>query len=134
MMPLFTLVIPGSATTAVMMGGLLMIGLQPGPLLFVNNPDFVWTVFGSFYVGNVALVFLTLLLTPLMASILFVRTSILYPIVIAVVVFGVYAIEYSTGNIVIALVSGALGLVRSEERRVGKECVSTCRSWWSPDH
>ena len=111
MIPLFTLGIPGSATTAVMMGGLLMIGLQPGPLLFVNNPDFVWAVFGSFWVGNVALVFLTLLLTPMLASVLYVSTAILYPIILAIIVFGVYAIEYSTGNVVIAVIAGAVGLV-----------------------
>ena len=111
MIPLFTLGIPGSATTAVMMGGLLMIGLQPGPLLFVNNPDFIWTVFGSFWVGNIALVFLTLLLTPALAAILFVPTALLYPIVLAVVVFGVYAIEYSTGSILIAVIAGVAGVV-----------------------
>lgn len=111
MIPLFTLGIPGSATTAVMMGGLLMIGLQPGPLLFVNNGDFIWSVFGSFWVGNLALVFLTLLLTPLLASMLFVQVALLYPVVIAIVVFGVYAIEYSTANILIAVGAAAIGLV-----------------------
>lgn len=111
MIPLFTLGIPGSATTAVMMGGLLMIGLQPGPLLFVNNPDFVWTVFGSFWVGNIALVFLTLLLTPALAAILFVPTALLYPIVLAIVAFGVYAIEYSTGSIFIAVLAGVIGVL-----------------------
>ncbi|MDF2619047.1 MAG: protein of unknown function transrane [Xanthobacteraceae bacterium] len=111
MIPLFTLGIPGSATTAVMMGGLLMIGLQPGPLLFVNNPDFVWTVFGSFWVGNIALVFLTLLLTPALAAILFVPTALLYPMVLAVVAFGVYAIEYSTASIFIAVLAGVVGVV-----------------------
>lgn len=111
MIPLFTLGIPGSATTAVMMGGLLMIGLQPGPMLFVNNPDFVWATFGSFYVGNVALVFLTLALTPLLAAILYISTAYLYPVVMAVVVFGVFAIEYSTTNILIAIVAGGIGLL-----------------------
>lgn len=111
MIPLFTLGIPGSATTAVMMGGLLMIGLQPGPLLFVNNPDFVWTVFGSFWVGNIALVFLTLLLTPALAAILFVPTALLYPMVLAVVAFGVYAIEYSTASIFIAALAGVVGVI-----------------------
>jgi len=111
MIPLFTLGIPSSATTAVMMGGLLMIGLQPGPMLFVENPDFVWTVFGSFWVGNVALVFLTLLLTPLLAAVLYVSTAILYPIVIAIIVFGVFAIEYSMSNIVVAVIAGGAGLV-----------------------
>lgn len=111
MIPLFTLGIPGSATTAVMMGGLLMIGLQPGPLLFVENPEFVWSVFGSFAIGNLALVFLTLLLTPLLASALFISTAILYPIVIAIVVFGVFAIDYSMFSVLLAVIAGAVGLV-----------------------
>ncbi|MGK7295505.1 MAG: tripartite tricarboxylate transporter permease [Candidatus Wenzhouxiangella sp. M2_3B_020] len=111
MIPLFTLGIPGSATTAVMMGGLIMLGLQPGPLLFVNDSEFVWTVFGSFYVGNLSLVFLTLLLTPLLASILLIKPSLLYPAVLTVVVFGVFTIEYSMWSVTVALAAGALGLI-----------------------
>lgn len=111
MIPLFTLGIPGSATTAVMMAGLLMLGLQPGPLLFVNNGDFIWAVFGSFWIGNVMLVFLTLLLTPFLASILFIAVAILYPIVFAIIAFGVFAIDYSMSGLMIALVAGVVGLV-----------------------
>ncbi|MCL4155515.1 UNVERIFIED_CONTAM: hypothetical protein GTU68_044509 [Idotea baltica] len=111
MIPLFTLGIPGSATTAVMMGGLLMLGLQPGPLLFTNNGDFIWTVFGSFWIGNLMLVFLTLLLTPLLASVLFISTALLYPAVLATVVFGVFAIEYSMSAVIITLLAGTFGLI-----------------------
>ncbi|MFC6487812.1 tripartite tricarboxylate transporter permease [Nitratireductor sp. GCM10026969] len=111
MIPLFTLGIPGSATTAVMMGGLLMLGLQPGPLLFVNNGDFIWTVFGSFWIGNVMLVFLTLLLTPLLASLLFISSAILYPMVFAIIVFGVFSIGYSMSGVTIALLAGFFGLI-----------------------
>ncbi|MDH2329023.1 tripartite tricarboxylate transporter permease [Cereibacter sp. SYSU M97828] len=111
MIPLFTLGIPGSATTAVMMGGLLMIGLQPGPLLFMEQPDFVWSVFGSFAIGNLALVFLTLLLTPLLAASLFVPLALLYPIVLTIVMFGVFAIDYSTFSVTLAIVAGVLGVV-----------------------
>ncbi len=111
MIPLFTLGIPGSATTAVMMGGLLMLGLQPGPLLFSNNGDFIWTVFGSFWIGNLMLVFLTLLLTPLLASILFVSTALLYPAVFATVIFGVFAIEYSMSGVFITILAGIFGLI-----------------------
>ncbi len=111
MIPLFTLGIPGSATTAVMMGGLLMLGLQPGPLLFTNNGDFIWTVFGSFWIGNLMLVFLTLILTPLLASILFISTALLYPAVIATVIFGVFAIEYSMSAVFIMILAGTFGLI-----------------------
>lgn len=111
MIPLFTLGIPGSATTAVMMGGLIMIGLQPGPLLFIENPQFVWSVFGSFAIGNLALVFLTLLLTPLLAAALFVPTAYLYPIVIAIVVYGVFAIDNSTFNVMLTILAGGAGII-----------------------
>ena len=111
MIPLFTLGIPGSATTAVMMAGLLMLGLQPGPLLFVNNGDFIWAVFGSFWIGNLMLVFLTLLLTPMLAALLFIATAILYPIVFAIIVFGVFAIDYSMTGLAIALAAGIFGLI-----------------------
>lgn len=111
MIPLFSLGIPGSATTAVLMGGLLMVGLQPGPLLFVEQPEFVWSVFGSFVVGNISLVFLTLLLTPLLASALYVPIAYLYPIVISIVVYGVFAIDYSMYNVMVAIIAGVVGLI-----------------------
>lgn len=111
MIPLFTLGIPGSATTAILLGGLMMIGLQPGPMLFTNNPDFVWTVFGTFWVGNLMLFFLTLLLIPLLSSIVFISTAILYPIVIGIVAYGVYSINGSMADVTIALISGGIGYV-----------------------
>ena len=111
MIPLFTLGIPGSATTAVLFGGLLMIGLQPGPRLFVDNADFVWTVFGTFWIGNLMLVVLTSLLIPFLARIVFVPTAVLYPIVFALVTFGVYSINYSMGDVTIALIAGVVGYV-----------------------
>lgn len=109
MVPMFTLGIPGSATTAIMLGGLLMLGLQPGPLLFTNNPDFVWTVFGSFWIGNVMLLFLTLLMIPLLASVVFVSTALLYPVVIGMILFGVFSINYSMSDVLLALGAGVLG-------------------------
>jgi putative tricarboxylic transport membrane protein len=111
MIPLFALGIPASGTTAVLLGGLLMVGLQPGPLLFATNPDFVWTVFGSFWVGNLMLVVLTLALIPFLAAIVFVPTAILYPTVIGIVTFGVYSINYAMSDVAIALVAGAVGFV-----------------------
>jgi putative tricarboxylic transport membrane protein len=111
MIPLFALGIPSSGTTAVLLGGLLMVGLQPGPLLFANNPDFVWTVFGSFWIGNLMLVVLTTLMIPILASIVFVSTAVLYPIVFGIVMFGVYSINYSMGDIVLALIAGGVGFI-----------------------
>jgi putative tricarboxylic transport membrane protein len=111
MIPLFTLGIPGSATTAVLMGGLLMVGLQPGPSLFQQNPEFIWTLFGTFYIGNLSLVFITLLLTPLLAATIFISRALLFPLVLCVVVFGVYSIGYSMVDVFVVLVFGGLGYV-----------------------
>ncbi|NDV86576.1 TctA subunit of the tripartite Tricarboxylate transport(TTT) family protein [Aurantimonas aggregata] len=111
MIPLFTLGIPGSATTAVLLGGLLMVGLQPGPLLFANNPEFVWTVFGTFWTGNLMLVGLTILLIPVLASIVYISRGLLYPAVIGIVVFGVYSINFSLNDVGIALFAGVIGFV-----------------------
>lgn len=88
-----------------------MVGLQPGPLLFTTSPDFVWTVFGSFWIGNMMLVVLTTLLIPVLASIVYVSTAVLYPIVIGIVIFGVYSIHYSMSDVTIALIAGTIGFV-----------------------
>lgn len=111
MIPLFALGIPGSATTAVLLGGLLMIGLQPGPMLFENEPDFVWTVFGTFWTGNLMLVILTILLIPVLSTIVFVSRALLYPCVIGIVIFGVYSINFSMFEVTLAVVAGAVGFL-----------------------
>lgn len=109
MIPLFTLGIPGSGTTAIMLGGLLMLGLQPGPLLFEQNPDFVWPVIGTFYTGNLMLVVLTILLTPLLASLVFIPAAYLFPIVMGIVVYGVFSVNYSFFDLGLAMGFGVLG-------------------------
>jgi putative tricarboxylic transport membrane protein len=116
MIPLFTLGIPGSGTTAVMLGGLLMLGLQPGPLLFQEHPDFVWPVIGTFYVGNVLLVFLTILLVPVLAAIVYLRLSLLLPLVAGIVVYGVYSVNYLMFDVWCALIFGVLGYVMAKLR------------------
>ncbi|MCD2185005.1 tripartite tricarboxylate transporter permease [Rhizobium sp. GN54] len=109
MIPMFALGIPGSGTTAVLMGGLLMIGLQPGPMLFQTQSEFVWTIFGSFYIGNLALVAITILLTPILASCAFVRPSYLFPAVIAIIAFGIYGINNAMFEVVLVIGFGLLG-------------------------
>lgn len=111
MVTLFTLGIPGSATTAVLLAGLLMLGLQPGPLLFQTHSEFVWTLFGTFYVGNLVLVFMTLGLVPLLAAAIFVPRAYLYPSVFAIILYGVFSINYSMFDILVVLAFGALGYV-----------------------
>src|SRR5574337_1785619 len=68
MVPMLSLGIPGSGATAVMLGGLILYGLKPGPLLFVENADFVWAVIASMFLGNVILIIMNLPLVPLFAS------------------------------------------------------------------
>ena len=65
MVPMLTLGIPGSATTAIMLGGLMMWGLRPGPMLFEKNPQFVWGLIASQYIANVMLLILSTLFIPL---------------------------------------------------------------------
>jgi putative tricarboxylic transport membrane protein len=109
MIPLFTLGIPGSGTTAIMLGGLLMLGLQPGPLLFQEHPDFVWPVIGTFYTGNLMLVVLTIVLTPVLASLVFIRPAYLFPVVLGIVLYGVFSIKYSFFDVAMAIAFGVLG-------------------------
>ena len=114
MIPMFALGIPGSGTTAVLMGGLLMIGLQPGPTLFQTQSAFVWTIFGSFYIGNLALVGITILLTPLLASCAFAKPGYLFPAVMAIVMYGIYSINNSMFEVMLAIGFGVLGYVMTK--------------------
>src|SRR5690606_4651590 len=111
MIPLFTLGIPGSGTTAIMLGGLLMLGLQPGPLLFEQHADFIWPVIGTFYTGNLILFVLTILLVPVLASIVFIPIQVLFPMVTGIVLYGVYGLNNSIFDIGVALFFGVLGYV-----------------------
>jgi putative tricarboxylic transport membrane protein len=111
MIPLFTLGIPGSGTTAVMLGGLLMLGLQPGPQLFAQQPEFIWSLIGSFYIGNLVLVFLTLALIPALAALVFLRVSLLFPIVIAMIFFGIYSINNDVADVGIGVLFGLVGWI-----------------------
>lgn len=109
MVTLFTLGIPGSATTAVLLAALLMLGLQPGPRLFSQHGDFVWALFGTFYVGNFVLVVLTTALVPLLAAAIFIPRAYLYPVVLAVITYGIYSLNYSLFDLLIVVLCGIVG-------------------------
>jgi putative tricarboxylic transport membrane protein len=109
--PLLTLGIPGSASTAVMLGALFLYGLQPGPLFFTENPDVVWPIIASMYIGNVILVMLNLPLVPVFASILRIPYHILYPGIIVISIVGVYSINNSMFDVGVLVVFGLLGYV-----------------------
>ncbi|MDA0720308.1 MAG: tripartite tricarboxylate transporter permease [Proteobacteria bacterium] len=111
LIPLMALGIPGSGTTAVMLGALTLYGMQPGPLLMSTHPDVFWGLVASMYIGNVMLLILNLPLAPMFASILRVPYSILIPIIIGIALFGVYSVENSLFNVGVTVVFGGIGFV-----------------------
>jgi putative tricarboxylic transport membrane protein len=109
LLPMLTLGIPGSPTAAVMLGGLLIWGLQPGPMLFKERPDFVWGLIASMYTGNVIGVLIVLLFVPCFAAILRLPFAILTPLIVYVCAIGAYAVHNSTLDIWYMLIFGVVG-------------------------
>jgi putative tricarboxylic transport membrane protein len=107
--PLLALGIPGSAPLAVLLGGLMVYGLQPGPLLFEKNPEFVWTIIASFYVGNVILLILNLPLIGVWARLTRVPYGILGPVILMLSFLGAYSVRNSMFDVGVSLVCGAAG-------------------------
>ena len=91
MLPMMTLGIPGSPTTAVLLTGLVLLELEPGPRLFADQPDFVWPVIGSFYISNFIAVLVNLAFIPLFLWMLRMPFTILAPIIFVLSTAGVYA-------------------------------------------
>ena len=111
LLPMLSLGIPGSPTAAVLLGGLLIWGLQPGPLLFVEKPDFVWGLIASMYLGNLAGLFVVLTCVPLFASILRIPFSIIAPVIIVICAVGAYTVHNATFDVWLMLGFGVLGYV-----------------------
>jgi putative tricarboxylic transport membrane protein len=109
MVPMLTLGIPGSATTAIMLGGLMMWGLRPGPLLFEKNPQFVWGLIASQYIANVMLLVLSTAFIPLFVRALRVPYGILMPLIIVFCITGAYSLKNSVWDVGQMLVFGVLG-------------------------
>ncbi len=109
MVPMLTLGIPGSATTAIMLGGLMMWGLRPGPLLFEKNPEFVWGLIASQYIANVMLLILSTAFIPLFVRALRVPYGILMPIIIIFCITGAYSLKNNVWDVGQMLVFGVLG-------------------------
>lgn len=107
--PLLSLGIPGSGTTAVLLGGLMMWGLQPGPLLFTQHPDFAWGLIASMYVGNIICLAMSILCIPWMVHILRVPNRIIIPIVSVVCIVGSYTINNSLFDVSVMLIAGVFG-------------------------
>jgi putative tricarboxylic transport membrane protein len=109
--PLLTLGIPGSGTTAVMLGALLSFGVQPGPRLYVEQPEIFWAVIISMYIGNIILLILNLPLIPYIARILAIPKNILVPLVLFFSVTGVYLISFNAFDIYFMAIVAFLSLI-----------------------
>ena len=109
LLPMLTLGIPGSPTAAVLLGGLLIWGLQPGPLLFVEQKDFVWGLIASIYLGNVVGLAIVLSTVPLWASIMRIPFSIIAPLIIVICAIGSYTLSNAPSDIIFMVMFGVIG-------------------------
>jgi putative tricarboxylic transport membrane protein len=106
--------IPGSGTTAILMGALLMYNVQPGPLLFADHPQVAWGLIASMFIGNVMLLILNMPLVKVFAKIIETPTQYLVPLIIAISVFGVYAVQISTFDLILLVICGVAGYFLSK--------------------
>jgi putative tricarboxylic transport membrane protein len=106
---LLALGVPGSGSTAVIMGAFIMYGIQPGPMLFSTHPDLVWGLIASMYVGNLMLLVLNLPLVGLFARILYVPPGVLLVIILGIASVGVYSFNTDTLSLYMALLFGVIG-------------------------
>jgi putative tricarboxylic transport membrane protein len=111
LLPMLALGIPGSPTAAVLLGGLLIWGLQPGPLLFVEQKDFVWGLIASMYLGNLAGLVVVLTCVPLFAGILRIPFSIIAPVILVICAIGAYTVHNAMLDIWFMLLFGVVGYV-----------------------
>ena len=109
LLPMLTLGIPGSPTAAVLLGGLLIWGLQPGPMLFIEQKDFVWGLIASMYIGNIVGLIVVLTTVPWWAAILRIPFSIIGPVIIVVCAIGAYTVNNSMFDVTMMMVFGVMG-------------------------
>src|SRR5499427_2359185 len=109
LVPLLTLGIPGSGTTAILLAALILWGFKPGPLFIPEHPDLFWGLVASMYIGNVMLLVLNLPLVPLFAQVLRTPVYLLYPLILGVSLVGVYSASGSMFDLGLLLLFGLLG-------------------------
>lgn len=107
--PLLALGIPGSGTGAVLLGGLMMWGLSPGPLLFTNEPDFTWGLIASLFMANILTLIIALLVIPFLLKILSVPVRVMIPCITVVCMVGAYSTSNSMYGVIIMFLSGIIG-------------------------
>ena len=111
LLPMLALGIPGSGTAAILLGGLMVWGLNPGPLLFVEHKDFVWGLIASMYLGNVVGLVIVLTTVPIFAAILRVPFSAIAPMIVVSCAIGAYAIQNAMFDVWLMLGFGVVGYV-----------------------
>jgi putative tricarboxylic transport membrane protein len=111
LVPLLTLGIPGGNTTAILLGGLILWGYRPGPLLIQEHPELFWGLVASMYIGNVMLLVLNLPLVPLFAQILRLPYYVLHPFILGISVVGVYSVNGNLFDVYMMSLFGLLGYV-----------------------
>ncbi len=109
LLPMLTLGIPGSPTAAVLLGGLLIWGLQPGPLLFIEHKDFVWGLIASMYLGNIVGLLIVLTTVPWWAAILRIPFAIIAPVIVVICAIGAYTVHNRMFDVVLMMVFGVIG-------------------------
>lgn len=107
--PLLTLGVPGSGTTAILLGALMVLGIQPGPLMLSDRPEVFWGIIASMYIGNIVLLVLNLPLIPLFAKILKTPPAILLPLIVVFCVIGIYGLSFRVFDLFLLLGFGILG-------------------------
>jgi putative tricarboxylic transport membrane protein len=109
LVPMLALGVPGSPTSAVMMAGLFIWGLTPGPLLFTDHKDFVWGLIASIYLGHFITFAICILAVPLLALIMRTPYAIITPFIIVISIIGSYALNNSLLDVGITITFGLIG-------------------------
>ena len=111
LVPMLALGVPGSGTTAVLLAMLLTMNITPGPLLFEKNPDVVWGLIASLFIGNIILLILNIPMVKIFAKVLLLPPKFLMPIIIVVSFVGVYGLTGSTFDLIMLTILGLLGWI-----------------------
>jgi putative tricarboxylic transport membrane protein len=109
LVPMLTIGIPGTGAAAVLMGAMIVHGLQPGPLLFQTRPDVAWGLIASMYLGNAMLLILNMPLIGIWITVMRIPSHIIMIGVLALCVAGIYAVDNTMGNVYIMFAFGILG-------------------------
>jgi putative tricarboxylic transport membrane protein len=107
--PLLTLGVPGSGTTAVLLGALLVLGITPGPMMLQQRPDVFWAVIASMYLGNLFLLILNLPLIPYIVRVLEMPRPLLISLIVTFCLVGVYGLSFSTFDLILLVAFGLIG-------------------------